>query len=115
VPPEGHLRGTASGFYIASGREEAWSQDTYRRDAAVLERALETEQDAFLISCYTFYLAQIYQDAGEREKALTNYLKRAELGYWDQEVFVSISPRSTAQGGAWLSRDGYHRVLPQGV
>jgi len=91
VPPEGHLRGTASGFYIASGREEAWSQDTYRRDAAVLERALETEQDAFLISCYTFYLAQIYQDAGEREKALTNYLKRAELGYWDQEVFVSIS------------------------
>ena len=38
----------------------------------------------------TFYLAQSYRDSGEREKALTNYLKRAELGYWDEEVYVSL-------------------------
>ena len=43
-----------------------------------------------MISRYRFYLAQSYRDSGEREKALENYLKRAELGYWPEEVFESL-------------------------
>ncbi len=90
--PEGFSSGTAAGFYILSGREGARSKDPdkYRKDARVLEQALQAEQDAFLRSRYTFYLARSYRDAGEKEKALDNYLKRAKLGYWTEEVFESL-------------------------
>ncbi|ACL59735.1 FkbM family methyltransferase [Methylobacterium nodulans] len=63
---------------------------TYRRDAEILERALATEADPFLIARYTFYLAQSYRDCGAREEAVVAYLRRAELGFWDQEVFFSL-------------------------
>ena len=63
---------------------------TYRNDAAILERALLSEARPFLISRYRFYLAQSYRDCGERDKALQNYLVRAELGFWQEEVFVSL-------------------------
>src|SRR5215469_2054011 len=66
------------------------ASERFRRDAAILESALASETDPFLISRYTFYLAQSYRDCGEPQKALANYLKRAELGFWDQEVFVSL-------------------------
>ncbi|WP_027056135.1 glycosyltransferase family 25 protein [Mesorhizobium erdmanii] len=91
--PPGHLtRETAKGFSIATGRGGARSQNPrkYQDDAAVLENALATETDPFLVSRYTFYLAQSYRDFGEREKSLGNYLKRAELGFWEQEVYVSL-------------------------
>jgi glycosyltransferase involved in cell wall biosynthesis len=64
--------------------------DTYRKDAGILESALATEADPFLVSRYTFYLAQSYRDCGEREKALDSYLKRAELGYWNEEIYISL-------------------------
>jgi len=91
-PASGHSTGTVAGFHILSGREGARSQNPqkYQHDAAILERALETEQDPFLISRYTFYLAQSCRDAGDKEKALRHYLARAELGFWDQEIFVSL-------------------------
>ncbi|MER9952496.1 glycosyltransferase [Mesorhizobium sp. M0047] len=91
--PTGHLtRGTAKGFRVASGRGGARSQNPrkYQDDAAVLENSLATETDPFLVSRYTFYLAQSYRDSGEREKSLANYMKRAELGFWDEEVYVSL-------------------------
>ena len=71
-------------------RRQILASERYRRDAVVLETALATETDPFLISRYTFYLAQSWRDCDERKKALVNYLKRAELGYWDQEVFISL-------------------------
>jgi hypothetical protein len=64
--------------------------ETYRRDAAMLETALRTETNPFLISRYRFYLAQSYRDCGENAKALENYLVRAELGFWQEEVFISL-------------------------
>src|SRR5439155_19966470 len=64
--------------------------DKYRRDAELLEKALSYETDPFLISRYTFYLAQSYKDCGEHEKALEKYLKRAELGYWSEEIYISL-------------------------
>jgi glycosyltransferase involved in cell wall biosynthesis len=92
--PEERSQQRLAGVRIRIGEEgarrQASARELYRRDAALLERALATETDPFLISRYTFYLAQSYRDCGEREKALANYLKRAELGFWDHEVFISL-------------------------
>ena len=65
-------------------------KSTYLRDVEVLERALTTETDPFLISRYTFYLAQSYRDCGESRRALELYLRRAELGFWHEEVYISL-------------------------
>jgi tetratricopeptide (TPR) repeat protein len=65
-------------------------QTTYLRDAEILEKALAVETDPFLIARYTFYLAQSYRDCGNRRKALEYYLKRAELGFWHAEVYISL-------------------------
>lgn len=65
-------------------------EGTYKRDAVILENALKTETDSFLISRYTFYLAQSYRDAGDILKALEYYRKRAELGFWQEEVCISL-------------------------
>ncbi len=64
--------------------------ETYRKDAAVLERALAMESNALLLSRYTFYLAQSYRDCGEARKAIEAYLRRATMGFWSEEVFVSL-------------------------
>lgn len=63
---------------------------TYRRDATVLEMALHSESNPFLLARYRFYLAQSYRDCGERVKALEHYLARAGLGFWQEEVFISL-------------------------
>jgi len=91
-PPEGYANGTATGFYTHSGRGGARGKNPrkYEDDAAVLGEVLKKETDPFLISRYTFYLAQSYQDSGAPEKALQSYLERVELGFWDQEIFVSL-------------------------
>ncbi len=64
--------------------------ETYRKDVAILENALLNESDPFMIARYTFYLAQSYRDSRQQEKALEKYLARAELGFWQEEVFVSL-------------------------
>jgi glycosyltransferase involved in cell wall biosynthesis len=92
APPAMRTRRNAEGFHIQTGRGGARNKNPrkYQDDAAALEKALATEADPFLVSRYTFYLAQSYRDCGEKELALTNYLKRAELGYWIEEVFESL-------------------------
>lgn len=92
APADARGRETASGFAIQIGGGGARSQDPekYRKDAALLEGALQNETDAFLRSRYTFYLAQSYRDCNEPEKALPHYLARAEMGFWQEEVFISL-------------------------
>jgi GR25 family glycosyltransferase involved in LPS biosynthesis/glycosyltransferase involved in cell wall biosynthesis len=92
TPPGNITRETAKGFAVRASTGGARSQNPrkYQDDAAVLEHALTTETNPFLISRYTFYLAQSYRDCGEREKALENYLKRADLGNWNEEIYVSL-------------------------
>ena len=84
--------GTVSGFYIQAGNEGVRSRNPnkYRDDAATLEKTLVTETDAFIRARYTFYLAQSWMNAGENEKALQTYLRRAELGQFYQEVCLSL-------------------------
>jgi glycosyltransferase involved in cell wall biosynthesis len=63
---------------------------TYAGDAALLEAALATETDPFLISRYTFYLAQSRRDAGYAEAAIEAYLARTRQGFWIEEVYQSF-------------------------
>jgi hypothetical protein len=91
--PEGAGRAVLiPGLTVLSSHDGARGQDPdkYRRDIAVLERALLTETDEALRSRYVLYLAQSYRSAGDRELALINYLKRAGLGFWAEEVFISL-------------------------
>ena len=67
-----------------------WGSGHYRQEADLLERALATETDPFLVARYKFYLAQTHVDAGDKEEALAAYRERAALGFWDQEVFISL-------------------------
>ena len=85
-------RDTAKGFYNHPVQDSARGQNPkkFQDDAAVLENVLRTETDPFLISRYTFYLAQSYRDCGDKARALQAYLRRAGQGYWDQETYVSL-------------------------
>ncbi|MFC6743233.1 glycosyltransferase [Methylobacterium tardum] len=60
------------------------------RDLTTMEKALSVETDPFMISRYTFYLARSYRDVGDLAKSLQFYLKRADLGYWEEEVYLSL-------------------------
>jgi glycosyltransferase involved in cell wall biosynthesis len=92
VSPQGATIGTAAGLCIVAGVDGARSvdPDKYRKDAELLSDALATEEDAFLRARYTFYLANSLKDCGETEAALGQYLARAKLGFWDEEIFVSL-------------------------
>ena len=46
--------------------------EKYQHDAKAIQDALETETDPFLVSRYTFYLAQSYRDSLEKEKAISH-------------------------------------------
>ncbi|MDD4913494.1 MAG: glycosyltransferase family 2 protein [Methylococcales bacterium] len=85
-------RETVNGFFNRPIQDSARSRnpDKFRDDAAVLEKALREETDPFLISRYSFYLAQSYRDCGDRRQALQAYLRRARLGGWEEEVYYSL-------------------------
>lgn len=59
----------------------------YRRDAEVLEAALEREPTN---ARYAFYLAQSYRDAELPEQAIEAYRRRAQMGGWDEETYAAL-------------------------
>ncbi len=62
-------------------------KEKYAKDAKILEKALKKEPGN---ARYMFYLAQSYRDSGQTEKAMNTYKKRATMGGWDEEVYVSL-------------------------
>lgn len=66
------------------------SGDKFQQDAELLKNALSKETDPYLISRYTFYLAQSLRDSSNPREALMYYQKRAELKGWEEEVYVSL-------------------------
>ena len=80
-------------------RRRTIAADRFRHDAALLEKALAEETDEFLISRYTFYLAQSYHDAGDPLKAVEVYMRCAELGGWDQERYISLYRSANLKAG----------------
>lgn len=68
------------------------SGNKFIKDIELLENAIASEEDgSWLKSRYMFYLAQSYRDCGNNEKALETYLKRSEMGYWSEEIYVSYN------------------------
>ena len=76
-------------FYIdhATGSSRV---EKYERDSQLLRDALAQEQNPGMIARYWFYYANTLREAGHAEEALQAYMKRSELGHWDQEVFMSL-------------------------
>ena len=68
-------------------RNQVSPEEKYGRDAQVLEKALETDPDN---ARYRYYLARSYRDAGQPEKAIENFLIRAKLGGFEEEVWHSL-------------------------
>lgn len=85
-------RDTIRGIYNIpiqdSARNEAGKK--FEKDICLLEEALKTEQDSFMKSRYTFYLAQSYRDSGNLPKSIYYYEERAKMGNWNQEVYISL-------------------------
>jgi hypothetical protein len=90
--PPGAVGSSAKGLHILVSHDGARSRNPrkFADDAALLERELQTETDPFLVSRYTFYLAQSLRDSGQPERAHAAFLKRAEQGHWVEEVYVSL-------------------------
>jgi glycosyltransferase involved in cell wall biosynthesis len=86
-------RGLASGFFNRpiQDSDRNRSGNKFQRDVNLLEETLQQDDlSDWFRSRYTFYLAQSYRDCGNREKSLENYLKRAEQGFWHEEVYMSL-------------------------
>ena len=62
------------------------TQEKYSRDAENLLEALKEEPEN---SRYQFYLAQSYFDSQQFEKSREAYMKRTQMGGWEEEVYYS--------------------------
>lgn len=118
VPPGQWSRQTLSGIAIDARTEGARSADPrkYERDAQVLQTVLNGEEDPFMQSRYTFYLAQSLRDAGQIGDAIDAYLRRANLGFWDEERYVALlqAARLMANANSYtdnLVEDTYCRAI----
>jgi glycosyltransferase involved in cell wall biosynthesis len=80
------LLGLRTKGYFDSARNADPAQK-YARDAQVLEKALESEPDN---ARYVFYLGQSYRDAGQIERALDAYERRAAMGGFPEEIWYSL-------------------------
>jgi tetratricopeptide (TPR) repeat protein len=91
--PPGTSRSVAAGMHVVVTPDGARSRNPnkFAEDAKVLADALSSEADPFLIARYTFYLAQSYRDAGEPQLAYDAYVRRAEMSFWQEEVYVSLT------------------------
>lgn len=91
APPD-VTRDIARGLRMVTGTGGAWRRagNVFLRDAAMLVEALKTETDTDMRRRYAFYLAQSYRDAGDREAAREAYLRRASMGGWTEEIYVSL-------------------------
>jgi len=85
-------RGTIEGLYNVPIQDSARNETGHKfeDDIEVLNKELKEEKDPFMISRYTFYLAQSYRDSNQPEKAIFFYQKRSEMGFSDQEIYISL-------------------------
>ena len=86
-----NLRKSVNGFWNLPVQDSHRnkSADKYQKDSELLKKAIETEQDDWMKTRYTFYLAQSLRDSGNREESLEYYIKRGEMGHWGEERFIS--------------------------
>ena len=61
--------------------------EKYKKDCEILEKALIKDPNN---ARDTFYLAQSYKDSDQLDKAIEMYLKRVNMGGWQEEVYFSF-------------------------
>jgi len=89
---DGGSRDAAHGFHNSPIQDSARNKsgNKFEKDSQLLEQALNGELTDWFRSRYTFYLAQSYRDSGKPELSLQRYLERADQGFWNEEVYISI-------------------------
>lgn len=86
-PTVGTLEGAGIRTLEGGGRlRQEGQREKYLRDAEILQQGLIKEPDN---ARYVFYLAQSWRDAGELDKGLDAYDRRAAMGGWGEEVFCA--------------------------
>jgi glycosyltransferase involved in cell wall biosynthesis len=81
------LPGVTMRIVGGGGRSQVEEHQKFERDARVLEAALARDPSN---ARYAFYLAQSWRDAGQAERALAAYERRAAMGGFEEEVFHSL-------------------------
>jgi tetratricopeptide (TPR) repeat protein len=82
--PEQRLAGVR--YLFLGGGARSRDPQSYQKDAELLERALRDDPTN---ARNVFYLAQSYRDAGLLDAAEKAYLRRIELGGWEEECWYS--------------------------
>lgn len=87
-------RGDALGFYnspIQDSNRNRGTVSKFKNDVDLIEKELKKEGlSEYMISRYTFYLAQSYRDLGDSQSAIRNYKIRSSQGFWKEEEFISL-------------------------
>jgi glycosyltransferase involved in cell wall biosynthesis len=78
--------------YIESRRLGDRSKDPekYLKDANILIKAIEDNEEPDLAARYCFYVGQSYRDYNDLENAIIWYKKRIGYGGWFEEVYISF-------------------------
>lgn len=76
--------GTVTGAHFIDHADGSNRVDKFQRDIDLLVGALRTDPNN---PRHWFYLAQSYRDSGQWERAARAYLRRAEMGGWDEEAW----------------------------
>jgi len=102
---EDFLDGAEMHASVSGHNREIKGKNKYHNDALTFERALITtpkeDLPIDLERRYVFYLAQSYRDAGMHDRSIENYERRADLGGWPEEVYISkywVARQKQSQG-----------------
>jgi glycosyltransferase involved in cell wall biosynthesis len=74
-------------YVVIGGGDRHQDPQKYRKDAQVLKEALASEPTN---ARYQYYLGQSYRDAGELQKAVLAYERRARMPGWDEETWSAL-------------------------
>lgn len=85
---DGHNRGSLplKKMYIQHHHDGGSRSDKFTRDLKLLLEDYEEDPNNVRT---VFYLAQTYECLGKKDKAVEWYLKRADMGGWAEEVYMS--------------------------
>lgn len=90
---EDFIEGAEMRASVSGHNRDIKGKDKYYNDALIFERALlvtpKEELPIDLERRYVFYMAQSYRDAGMHQRSIEGYQRRADLGGWAEEVYIS--------------------------
>jgi glycosyltransferase involved in cell wall biosynthesis len=91
---EGFIEGSLMIASVSGDKREGSNgKNKYHNDALTFEKELAKSGDELnndLRSRYQFYLGQSYRDAEMFDRSIEAYQKRADMGGWVEEVYISL-------------------------